>query len=256
MKQYEAAINVMEINGGYATLKHLNENVLKVSGAEWKTKTPFASIRRIVQDSRFFFKIKPGLWALNSYKNKLPDNILEMIEESQAPIEKEQKYTHYYYQGILAEIGNFYNYKVYIPPQDKNKPYLNKTLKDVITLEILPPFTYELIVNTIKSIDVIGVNERGFPDVVFEIEHSTNFKNSLIKFYELKDFYTDMLIISFKERISEFHSVMNLSIYEDLKERVRFCDYEYLEMYFSNPIKLKQVRQLIKGKSTKRGILL
>lgn len=253
MRQYEAIINVMEINGGYATLKHLNENVLEIPGVEWKTKTPFASIRRIVQDPRFFFKIKPGLWALTSYKNKLPTNILEMIEESKAPLEKEQKYTHYYYQGILAEIGTFYNYKVYIPSQDKNKPYLNKTLKDVMTLEILPSFTYDRIINAIKSIDVIWINERGFPDVVFEVEHSTNFKNSLIKFYEIRDFYTDMLIVSSEERIHEFRSVVSLSIYKDLKERVKFCNYKYLEMYFSNPIRLKQVRQLTRCKLTKKG---
>jgi hypothetical protein len=70
MKQYEAVIKVMEENGGFATLGYLYHEVLKVPGVEWKTKTPFASIRRIVQDGRFFFKIKPGLWALLSHKNK------------------------------------------------------------------------------------------------------------------------------------------------------------------------------------------
>jgi hypothetical protein len=60
MKQYEAVMKVMEENGGYATLKHLYENVLKVSEVEWKTKSPFASMRRIVQDNRFFFKIHQG----------------------------------------------------------------------------------------------------------------------------------------------------------------------------------------------------
>jgi len=75
MKQHEAVIKVMEQNGGFATLGYLNQKVLKVSDVEWKTKTPFASIRRIVQDERFFFKIKPGLWALLSHKNKLPQDI-------------------------------------------------------------------------------------------------------------------------------------------------------------------------------------
>lgn len=50
MKQREAVIKVVEENGGLATLGHLNQNVLKVPNCEWKTKTPFASIRRIVQD--------------------------------------------------------------------------------------------------------------------------------------------------------------------------------------------------------------
>ncbi len=76
MKQYEAVIRVMEKNGGYATLGFLYQETLKIEGCEWKTKTPFASIRRIVQDNRFFFKIRPGLWALKAYKNKLPPEIL------------------------------------------------------------------------------------------------------------------------------------------------------------------------------------
>jgi len=76
MKQHEAVRKVMERNGGFATLGYLNQEVLKVPDVEWKTKTPFASIRRIVQDERFFFKIKPGLWALLSHKNKLPQDIL------------------------------------------------------------------------------------------------------------------------------------------------------------------------------------
>ena len=200
MKQYEAVIKVMKENGGFATLKHLNDKVLKVSDIEWKTKTPFASIRRIVQDHKFFFKIKPGLWALKTYKDKLPDNISKILEESKLPFKEEQKYTHYYYQGILAEIGALHNYEIYIPPQDKNRPFLNKQLKDVSTLEKLPSFTFEQIVNTIKSIDVIWINKRNFPAKVFEVEHSTDFKNSLNKFYELIDFSTSMIIISHKKR--------------------------------------------------------
>ena len=67
MKQYEQVIAVMEENGGWATLGFLYH---KVDTSEWKTKTPFATIRRIVQDERFFFKIKAGLWALKSHKEQ------------------------------------------------------------------------------------------------------------------------------------------------------------------------------------------
>ncbi len=240
MKQHEAVVKVMEENGGFATLKYLNEKVLKLPGFEWRTKTPFASIRRIVQDSRFFFKIKPGLWALKSHKDKLPYNILEIIEESKEPLEKEQIYTHSYYQGMLAEIGTLYKYQVYIPSQDKNKPYLNKKLDDVRTLEKLPPFTYDFIIKNIKSIDVIWINERNFPATVFEVEHSTNFKNSITKFHDLIDFYTRMVIVSDKQRKRQFDSVLDLSIYKNLKDRVEFYDYEYLENYYSNPFKSKR----------------
>ena len=240
MTQYEAVIKVMENNGGFATLKYLNENALKVHGVEWKTKTPFASIRKIVQDSRFFFRIKPGLWALNSYKSKLPNNILGIIKESKTSSEKEQKYTHYYYQGLLAEIGTLHKYQVYIPAQDKNKPYLNKNLKDVTTLEKIPCFTYDHIIKRITSIDVIWLNNRNFPVTIFEVEHSTNFINSLNKFHELIDFCTRMVIVSDKRRMAQFKSVSSLGVYKEIINRVRFYDYEYLENYYSNPFQYKQ----------------
>ena len=47
MKQYEAVIQTLEKLGGVATLGQLNQEVFKIKDCEWKTKTPFASIRRI-----------------------------------------------------------------------------------------------------------------------------------------------------------------------------------------------------------------
>ena len=49
MKQNEAVINTIEKLGGIATLGQLNQEVFKILECEWKTKTPYASIRRIVQ---------------------------------------------------------------------------------------------------------------------------------------------------------------------------------------------------------------
>lgn len=49
-------------------------------------------------------------------------------------------------------------------------------------------FTYKEVVEKIKSIDVFWFNDRRFPKFVFEVEHSTDFKNALLKFLELQDF--------------------------------------------------------------------
>ncbi|MCX7794840.1 MAG: hypothetical protein N2257_10635, partial [Thermodesulfovibrionales bacterium] len=145
-------MKIMEENGGFATLSQLYEKALRVPGAAWKTKTPFASIRRIVQDSRFFFKIKPGLWALKTYKNKLPTEILSLLQEEK--IKEEGTFTHSYYQGIIIELGNMKGYKTFVPSQDKNKKYLNRPLKDLATLNYILKFTYNDIIEKIKSIDV------------------------------------------------------------------------------------------------------
>lgn len=56
MKQYEAVIQTMEHLGGVATLGQLNQEVFKIKDCIWKTKTPFASIRRIVQTDKNIYK--------------------------------------------------------------------------------------------------------------------------------------------------------------------------------------------------------
>ena len=64
MKQYEAVIDTLKRLGGCATFGQLNQEVFKIKDCIWNTKTPFASIRRIVQDRKEIFRIRPGLWAL------------------------------------------------------------------------------------------------------------------------------------------------------------------------------------------------
>ena len=64
MGQREQVIEAMESNGGYATLKQLNQ---LVDVSSWETKKHDATIRRIVQTNDQFFKIKPGLWGLVDY---------------------------------------------------------------------------------------------------------------------------------------------------------------------------------------------
>jgi len=103
MKQHEAVVEVMKENGGYATLSHLYKHVFARTNCNRNTKTPFASIRRIVQDGRFFYKIKPGLWALKSHR----DAVTHRLFESENPSAKKvEEFDHSYYQGLLIELGN------------------------------------------------------------------------------------------------------------------------------------------------------
>ncbi len=246
MKQYEAVIKVMEDNRGYATLSYLYEKVLKVPNVIWKTKTPFATIRRIVQDKRFFFKIKPGLWALKTYKDKLPDEILSLIEEDKE-VEKEGKFTHSYYQGMIIEIGNLKGFKTYIPMQDKNKKFLDKPLRELVNLDDILKFTYEEVIQKVQSIDVFWFNKRNFPAFIFEIEHSTDFKNALLKFLELQDFKVKMYIVSHKERQREFLSKMEFSGFEPIKGITHFITYEEVSQWYARTYELKLTESKILG---------
>lgn len=223
MKQYEAVKKVMEENGGYATLGFLNQHVLKVEGCKWETKTPFASIRRIVQDDRLFFKIRPGLWALNTYKNKLPQEILPTKDQPKA---KQEEYSHTYYQGLLVELGNFKQFKTFVPNQDKNKLYLGKKLSEITTVPEIYKFSYDRIVQKAKTIDVAWFNERDMPASLFEIEHSTDIQNSLLKFVELQDFYANFCIVANEVRKKEFQAKLSLEAFKPINKRVGFWNYD------------------------------
>lgn len=243
MKQYEAVIKVMEENGGYATLGYLYQNVLKVSGCEWKTKTPFASMRRIVQDERFFFKIKPGLWALKSHRHLLPDEMLATKDKTPRQID----FTHSYYQGLLVQLGNLQAYETFIPSQDKNKVFLGKErLGNLASRTNMYSFTYDNIKSRAQTIDVVWFNIRKLPASLFEVEHSTDMKNSLVKFVELQDFRTDMIIVADKSRKRQYDQTILLNAFKPIKDYVCFWSYQQLSQLHSKSFELKSIQDAMR----------
>jgi len=238
MKQHEAVIKVMERNSGFSTLGYLNQEVLKVPDIEWKTKTPFASIRRIVQDERFFFKIKPGLWALLSYKNKLPQDILstDMVSKYE-----QELFNHSYYQGLLVEVGKLKQYETFVPSQDKNKRFLGKTLGEISSQTDFYQFGYDHIIRKAKTIDVCWFNVRKMPSVLFEVEHSTDIQNSLLKFVELQDFNANFFIVADKARKAEYVGKLALNAFMPIKTRVQFMDYDKLSEWHTKTFEIASV---------------
>ncbi len=238
MKQYEAVVKVMEDNGGYATLGFLNQEVLKIRDCIWNTKTPFASIRRIVQDDRFFFKIRPGLWALKSYKNKLPSDILPTKEISKP---QREEFNHTYYQGLLVEIGNVKQYQTFVPTQDKNKTYLGKKLGELATVGEFYKFTYDNIIQKARTIDVSWFNVRKLPHMLFEVEHSTDIQNSLLKFLELQDFYIKFYIVADENRKREYEAKLLLSAFVPVRNRTLFLSYTQVSAWHTKTHELSKI---------------
>lgn len=218
----------MRALGGYATFGQLYRHVRM---DEWNTKTPFASIRRIVQDKKTFFKIQPGLWALQSHKNRLPDH----IHSKKSPGQKQAaEYGHAYYQGLLLELGKLQNYETFVPRQDKNKKFLNTTLGETGTMDGVFSFGYENFVRQVQTIDVSWFNARKMPACLFEVEHSTSMDRALIKFNELTDFNARFFIVADKSRAREFASKTRLKTFKALENRVTFYDYEKLSKWHAN----------------------
>lgn len=186
MKQYEAVIQTLERLGGQATLAELYSEVMKIEDCNWETQTPFASIRRIVQIRPEIVKIRPGLWALRSYQAKLglgaQDGKAQLTAEATAQ-------NHSYYQGLLVVIGNLRGFGTFVPNQDKNKQFVNRPLGEMRSLSELPVFSHSVLVKRSGTVDVTWFNGRQMPNSFFEVEHTTDIQNSLLKFHDLQDFY-------------------------------------------------------------------
>ena len=221
MKKITQELQVIEVlrnAGGYATLRRLNE---LVDFSTWATKTPEASVRRIVQNSPEIFKIQPGLWALEECR----DEVLRRFELKPGNKKSEEVFTHAYYQGLLVEIGKFRHFKTFVPAQDKGNLFIDKKLEEITDTTELPDFTYDKLKKRARMVDVIWFNERNMPSDFYEVEHTTDIKNSLSKFYELQDFNAGFYIVADAYRKKEYEDKLHVSMFSPIEKRVKFLNY-------------------------------
>ena len=232
--QIEAVVRAMENVGGIATLARLNHDALRVEGANWSgTKTPFASIRRIVQTSGRFWRVRPGLWALKSREQELRSQ-LELPLQSEVSLAQTEAFDHGYYQGLLLELGRFERFATTVPAQDKNRRFVHTPLKDLASLEAPPVFTFEKLMRHARTIDVAWYNEREFPSAFFEVEHSTDIYNSLLKFLEFQDLRARFVIVADAARKREYDDKLHRAAFAPLRGQVEFLSYETLAQKHAN----------------------
>lgn len=242
MTQPQAVIETIEMLGGVATLNQINQNIFKIEDCKWGTKTPFASIRRIVRHTNGIYRIKPGLYALESNRKQLENNGIVVQTEQNQDSEIVKVFNHAYYQGLLLEMGKMRHFNTFVPDQDKNRLFLNQsTLGEIRTLDTIPQYTYSSLVKRSSTIDVIWFNDRQMPHSFFEIEHSTDIQNSLLKFNDLQDLYVRMVIVADEKRRKEFLAKMEYVAFADLKtnDRVHFLNYDSLDKQYEREMEMQ-----------------
>ena len=223
--------------GGYATLADLYK---RIPVQQWGTKTPFATVRRILQMDPRFFRIRPGLWGLSARRNSILDSL--QIAET-APEEQQQAFDHTYYQGLALMIGRLRGYEVFAPKPDRGKPFLGEPLGARVSLQEFPRFTYDSLCQRAQTIDVIWFHTREaglFPNAYFEIEHTTDFNNALIKFAEFQDFRVRFYIVARRERQGEFQKRITAAAFDAIRSWVKFVDYETLVRLYEREVYAQQ----------------
>ena len=248
MTQNQAVIETIEKLGGVATLGEINANIFDIKECKWGTQTPSASIRRIVRHIRGIFRIKPGLYGLDKYRKELEQRGIIVQTEENKDSEELRRFTHYYYQGLLVVIGNLRHLQTFVPSQDKNRIFKDgRKLSELTSLEVQPHYSYDNLVHRSSTIDVIWFNERSLPHTFFEVEHSTDIQNSLLKFNDLQDFNTRMVIVADQSRFEEFANKLSYHAFDELKRdrRVQFLNYEDLDKQYDQEIMRQDFSMII-----------
>jgi len=195
--------------------------------------TPFKTVQERVQRDPRFTRIGLGVYALTEHLDKLPTLPKPKNKEQ----EKEQ--IHYSIQGMLLEIGNMKGFDTYSP--NKNAIFDNKPLTQVMTLSEFPNFTYPNIIQSVRFIDVLWFNERGFPKFAFEVEITPQFRSALIKFSELTDFDTSFYLIAKMENQTKYVREVSRPIFGEIKEKCLFKTCEQVKSMYEKSVEMQKV---------------
>jgi len=140
----------------------------------------------------------------------------------------------------LTVIGNIRGFATFVPHQDKNKLFVSRRLGELRLLQKIPPFSYDVFVKKAGTIDVTWFNQRQMPNSFFEVEHSTDIRNSLLKFHYLQDFHVHMVIVADDNRHAEFEHCTAHGAFKEIKGRVNFLGYDKLgKIYEYEVLKLQ-----------------
>lgn len=226
----EAIEKVLLAHNYVAPLRKIYKEIVKYRPLTGQT--PFKTIQERVQRDPRFTRIGLGIYALTEYLDKLP------VAPKPQSKEEEKEQTHYSIQGMLLEIGNMEGFDTYSP--NKNAIFDNKPLMHIMTLSEFPNFTYPNIIQSVRFIDVLWFNGRGFPKSAFEVEITPQFRNSLVKFSELCDFYVTFYLIAETENQDKYHREISRPVFREVKKRCLFktCD-QVRDMYLKSVEKQK-----------------
>lgn len=146
----------------------------------------------------------------------------QTIEQSP---ESTQIVTHQDAEGILIELGNLLGFDTYTA--DPSKLYGGVALSEKAKLKEIPSFTHEKILETAREIDVIWFREE-FPVYCFEVEHTTNVKDGLLRLYQVRHLNAKFYIVAPHDVESKFLTEVAKDPFNQINSRYRFRSYEDL----------------------------
>ena len=203
---------------------------------------------------------KPDYWTVDLFmwyifEEVLPEDEKEEITRLEPQVTDEMIVSsHEEAEAILLELGNALGYDTYTA--DRGKQYESRVLDrkgvlgEIATLGELPPFTLKKHLESARLIDVIWLQDE-IPQYCFEVEHSTNIKDGLLREYQLsKATQAKLFIIGSEDQHSKFESELSREPFYRISDRYVFNSYAELVNFYKLALQYEGAKSRFFGYGT------
>jgi hypothetical protein len=152
--------------------------------------------------------------------------------------------THEAAEAVLLKLGNLLGYDTYTP--DASKTFNGQKLGDVATLEELPFFTSEKIMESVQNIDVVWMKEE-WPEYFFEVEHTTGVTSGLLRIYQAEKINAKFFIVGPEDVLKRYEREVEKAPFSRIKNKYRFRSYEELREMFLAATRYREVSDRFLG---------
>lgn len=171
----------------------------------------------------------------------LEELLLEKLEKKEFELEKLKIDTHEKAEAVLLALGNLLGYDTYTP--DKGRVVGEQKLGEIATLQELPYFGSEKIMESAKNIDVVWVKDE-WPEMFFEVEHTTGITPGLLRIYQVAEkLSAKCFIIAPVQMLPKFKREIEKPPFNRIKEKYKFKSYDELEKLYLQAKKFKEISE-------------
>ncbi|OLB44943.1 hypothetical protein AUH73_06820 [archaeon 13_1_40CM_4_53_4] len=181
------------------------------------------------------------------HEGVLPDLLEAKLERPTTSVEID---SHEAAQAALLELGNILGFDTYTsdPSKDPGRQFyevvdaegyggysgvIPRNLGQIATLETIPDFAPERVLESARDIDVIWFKED-LPVVCFEVEHTTNVKQGLLRQFQISKHVPNarFFVIAPEEQRAKFEKEVGTYPFRQIRNRYTFKTYpEFIEFY-------------------------
>jgi hypothetical protein len=236
MKWNDLIEQIMLNNKGNASLNLLYKEACKykeLPSGDWK-KTLRGVLYREVNRGRFK-KIGLGVFALENYEDEASAYSYALNERPIKDYMKSVKDYHSSMEGMLLEIGTFFEYITYT--SDLEKRFDGKRLRELCGITEIPDFTYPELKTLISKRDAVWFTKARllFPKYIFEVELTTDFTNSMLNMYQLLNFDANFVLVAPEKRKNLFIERIKKEPFDKEKQRFSFRSFgDIVKLYFNS----------------------